>query len=274
MTEGASQEPGKAAEAASDRARRKGSMGPRSLRGRIVAGILLIIPLAVTAIIIKYVYTAALSVGVWLVWAVSLTLFRLFAIGKEPLRIDPSKAAWQEITVAVALTLLMLYMLGWLGTNVGGRRIIELIESLVGRIPMVDTIYVSVKRMVEAMSGVGKSGGTGQSVVLIDFPNEHMKTLAIMTNTITDSASGRRYAAVYVPTTPNPTSGYMELVPLERITGTDLTMDQALSMILSGGASSPETIRFMKPGPSGKDGSRSSKDAGRERPAGSAARGV
>lgn len=227
------------------------SVGPRTIRGRIVAGVLIIIPLAVTAFVIRYVYAAALSVGVWLVYIVSKALY-LLNLGAQPTRIDPSNAAWHEITIAVVLTVLMLYLLGWLGTNVAGRRIIEIFEALLERIPLVDTIYTSVKRMVQALSGSGKSDAKKQSVVLVDFPHEKMMALGFMTNTVTDKATGQQYATVFVPTTPNPTSGYMELVPIERVRITDWSMEQALTTILSGGASSPDEIsmRAGKPGDS------------------------
>lgn len=220
------------------------SVGPRSLRGRIVAGVLIIIPLAVTALVIRYVYNAALAVGVWLVYWVSKALFVTFSLGKEPVRIDPSRAAWHEISIAVVLTVLMLYMLGWLGTNVAGRRIIEFFESLLERIPLVDTLYGAMKRMVHALGGVGRGEGGGQRVVLVDFPHENMKALGFMTNTLLDKTSGKTYATVFVPTTPNPTSGYMEIVALERVTFTDWTMEQALTMVLSGGAASPPHVEL------------------------------
>lgn len=226
------------------------SMGPRSLRGRIMAGILIIIPLAVTALVIRYVYNAALAVGVRLVYWVSKILFAAFSFGAEPRAIDPNNAAWHEITIAVVLTILMLYLLGWLGTNVAGRRIIEFFESLVERIPLVDTLYTAVKRMVQALSGVGKQGDNQQRVVLIDFPHENMKALGFMTNTIEDKAAGRLYATVFVPTTPNPTSGYMEIVPIERVMLTDWTVEEALSMILSGGASAPRHVNLRPSGES------------------------
>jgi len=64
---------------------------------------------------------------------------------------------------------------------------------------------------------------------------------------IREQGTGRELAAVYVPTTPNPTSGYLEIVPLEKITPTDWTVDQAMSFIISGGAVAPDTIPFDPP---------------------------
>ena len=102
--------------------------------------------------------------------------------------------------------------------------------------------------MVGALSGAGKGGEKAKRVVLVEFPHEHMLAIAFMTNTLTDLNSGRQLATVYVPTTPNPTSGYMEIVPMDRITRTDWTMEEALSMILSGGATAPPHVRLQPSG--------------------------
>jgi uncharacterized membrane protein len=224
--------------------KRPGSVAPRSIRGRIAAGVLIIIPLAVTMILIRYVYDAALSIGVWLVYWVLTAAHLVTTFEGEPKVIDPANAEFREKAVAVVLTILMLYLMGWLGTNVVGRRLIAFVESLLERIPLVASIYSAIKRMVDALSGAGKDGWADQRAVLVDFPHENMKAVALMTNVITDRTSGKQYATVFVPTTPNPTSGYMELVPLDRITFTDWSLEEALSMILSSGAGARTEVTF------------------------------
>lgn len=227
--------------------KRKGSVAPRSFRGRIVAGVLIIIPLAVTAILVRWIYEGALAVGVRLANLVQLVFFRMRdEVPGDPF-IDPADPNWNGVIGAVGLTILMLYLLGWLGTNVVGRRMIDILEGLVERIPFVDIVYPAIKRMVQALSGGAKDGEERQHVVLIDFPHENMNAIAFMTNQITDRTSGRRLATVYVPTTPNPTSGYMLIVPIERITKTDWTMEEALSMILSGGATARPEVCLTSP---------------------------
>lgn len=220
-------------------------VAPTSLRGRLVAGILLIIPLAVTAILIRYVYSAALLFGTQVVnWIhLGITWINTRTTPATPF-IDPEQPGWYYKVMAVALTICLLYMLGWLGTNVVGRRIIETVEAMLERIPLVDTIYGAMKRMVHALGGIGKEEKDSR-VVLVDFPHENMKAIAFMTNTLVDLNSGTKMATVYVPTTPNPTSGYMEIVPIDRITLTDWTMEEALSMILSGGATAPPSVRLV-----------------------------
>jgi len=75
-----------------------------------------------------------------------------------------------------------------------------------------------------------------------------MKAVGLVTRVMRDEHSGRELAAVYVPTTPNPTSGYLEIVPVDDITPTDWTVDQAMSFIISGGATAPDSVSFEAPG--------------------------
>ena len=74
-----------------------------------------------------------------------------------------------------------------------------------------------------------------------------MKSIGFVTRVIREQGTGRELAAVYVPTTPNPTSGYLEIVPMEKITPTDWNVDQAMSFIISGGAVAPDSIPFTPP---------------------------
>jgi len=86
-------------------------------------------------------------------------------------------------------------------------------------------------------------------VVLIDFPNRDMKVVGFVTRTLREEGTGRALAAVYVPTTPNPTSGYLEIVPVERLTPTQWTFDEAMAFIISGGAVAPDEMPFEGPRP-------------------------
>ena len=81
-------------------------------------------------------------------------------------------------------------------------------------------------------------------MVLIDFPHKEMKSVGFVTRILQDERTGQELAAVYVPTTPNPTSGYLEIVPVDRLTPTDWTVDEAMTFIISGGAVSPDKIPF------------------------------
>ena len=243
-----------------------------SIRSRIMAGVLFIIPLAVTVWLLTNVYNLALAVGVRLInlfskgvlwafdWAVEPTqgpptptggtwrdglVAALSEAAKNPPKIDPSTAAWYQNLLAVVLTILVLYVLGWLGANVAGRRIMEFLESLFARIPLADTVYPAMKRMVQALSG--KPGERGQRVVLVGFLNEGTKVIGFQTNRFVDATTGQELVTIFIPTTPNPTSGYMLILRPDQITHTDWTMEEALSMILSGGATAKAQVRLSAP---------------------------
>jgi uncharacterized membrane protein len=131
--------------------------------------------------------------------------------------------------------------LGWLATNVIGRQLLDLLDRAIGSIPLVKAIYSTLKQLLAAFQQ--KPEGV-QRVVLIDFPHESAKCVGFVTRTFRDVDTGRELAAVYVPTTPNPTSGYLEIVPVERLINTSWTMDEAMKFIVSGGAVSPESINY------------------------------
>jgi uncharacterized membrane protein len=93
------------------------------------------------------------------------------------------------------------------------------------------------------MSVLQNKPSGAQRVVLIEFPSPGLKSVGFVTRVFHD-AGGRELAAVYVPTTPNPTGGYLEIVPVERLTATDWTVDQAMAFILSAGAVAPDVLPF------------------------------
>jgi uncharacterized membrane protein len=88
--------------------------------------------------------------------------------------------------------------------------------------------------------------GTTQRVVLVEFPMPGQKSIGFLTRTLADSTTGELLAAVLLPNSINPTSGLLQIVPLDRVTETDLNMEQAMSMLMTGGAVGPESIRFTR----------------------------
>jgi uncharacterized membrane protein len=103
-------------------------------------------------------------------------------------------------------------------------------------------IYSAAKKLVDVLR---HKPGNIQRVVLIDFPSAGLKAVGFVMHTFPDAKTGELLAAVYVPTAPNPTSGYLQIVPHARLIQTDIQGDQAMSMILSGGAVTPEHISIQ-----------------------------
>jgi uncharacterized membrane protein len=109
-------------------------------------------------------------------------------------------------------------------------------------LPFVAKVYTSVRQLLDSMMA---KKGANQRVVLIDFPIAGQKSIGFLTRTLNDATSGRPLAAVLVPNAINPTSAFLQILPIERVIETDLTMEQAMSMIMTGGAAGPETIRYL-----------------------------
>ena len=191
---------------------------------------------------------------IWLTWVVVKFVFVLLSDTSRPL-IGPLLASvaaghpgmswlaepWVQTAIALVATIVVIMVSGFMAQRVVGQTLLGWFEGLVKRIPLANTIYGSARQLLDILQT--KPDGT-QRVVLIDFPHKEMKTLGFVTKVMREEHTGRELAAVYVPTTPNPTSGYLEIVPVEKMTPTDWTVDQAMSFIISGGAVSPDIIPF------------------------------
>lgn len=149
--------------------------------------------------------------------------------------------SWMETIIAVVFVVAILYLLGFIASRYAGQQMLAMLDTLMHRIPLVKSVYGSIKKLMDALQ---QSPGSTQRVVLIAFPSDKMKTVGLVTKTFKDVVSGRELAAVYVPTTPNPTSGYLEIVPVENITPTDWTFDEAMTFIISGGAVAPHSMKY------------------------------
>lgn len=211
-------------------------------RRNLLTGVVTVIPLMVTSFVFMFFLDLLSGIG--------RPKVIILANAVRPLSPDMARwileVPWLSSALAITLTLLMLYLLGWAVTHLVGRRILSNLEDWLKRIPFVTTVYGATKRLVEAFQtdGIEKS----QKVVLIEFPHTEMKAVGFHTQTMIDLESGIELAAVYVPTAPNPTSGYLEIVPLDRIIPQDWSVDEAMTFVVSGGTTAPDTIRFTRPG--------------------------
>jgi uncharacterized membrane protein len=215
------------------------STGQR-LQRLFLTGLLTLLPIWLTWVVVKFVFVLLSDTSRPLIGPL---LHNLSAANAQALGWldDP----WVQTAFALLATLAVILLSGLMARRVVGQRLLRWFELLVARIPLASTIYGSARKLLDILQT--QPDGT-QRVVLIDFPHDKMKSVGFVTRVIREQGTGRELAAVYVPTTPNPTSGYLEIVPVENITPTDWTVDQAMSFIISGGAVSPETIPFGVPG--------------------------
>ena len=214
-------------------------MPPLRLKRYLITGLLTFLPLWVTLLVFKFALGLLAGIGAPLVAALVSALALV-----APHAADTLNQHGLVFVVALLITLVALYVLGWLANRVIGQRLITTFDGLLQRIPVVQTIYGGTKKLMAVLQN--KPGGT-QRVVLVEFPRPGMKVVGFVTRTLIEEGTGREMAAVYIPTTPNPTGGYLELVPTERLIMTDWSMDQAMAFIVSGGAVGPEQLPDTDP---------------------------
>ncbi|MNM69783.1 hypothetical protein D3C81_813960 [compost metagenome] len=217
------------------------SPSPRpSLQRLFLTGLLTLLPIWLTWVVVKFVFVLLSGISSPLVIPLSERIAASF-----PDALGWIKVEWMQNITALLATMLVILAVGILSRRVIGQRLLRWFGAVIRRIPLASIIYDSAKKLLDILQ---TQPGSTQRVVLIDFPHRDMKSVGLVTRVIRETGTGRELAAVYVPTTPNPTSGYLEIVPVELLTPTDWTVDQAMSFIISGGAVAPETVPFTRAG--------------------------
>jgi uncharacterized membrane protein len=196
----------------------------KHLRRYLVAGLLVWIPLGVTIFILKV-----------LIELMDRTLLLI------PEQYRPEE--WFGFTIpglGAILTFLVLLVTGLLAANIVGRSMVGLWESLLDRIPVVRSVYSAVKNFAEIV--FSDSGQSFKKVLLIEYPRKGIYSLAFQTATNLGEVQGRtgeEMICTFVPTTPNPTSGYIIILPKKDVIELDMDIDEALKMIISLGVVVP-----------------------------------
>ena len=209
-------------------------MRPLRFKRYLLTGLLTFIPLWVTWLVFKFVLGMLAGIGAPLVAAL-LGALALVA----PHAADALNTEWLSFVLALLITVVALYLLGALANRVIGQRVISAFDGLLARIPVVQTIYGGTKKLMTVLQN--KPSGV-QRVVLVEFPRRGMRVVGFVTRVMREDGSAREMAAVFIPTTPNPTGGYLVVLPVDELTPTDWTMDQAMAFIISGGAVAPESL--------------------------------
>jgi uncharacterized membrane protein len=199
-----------------------------NLRRYLIAGLLVWLPIVVTVLILKF-----------LIDLVDRTLLLL------PAAVQPEILIGFRIPgLGFLLSGMVLLVTGMVVTNLMGRSMVKLGEGLLARIPFVRAIYSASKQLTETLfSGSGKSF---RKVVMVHYPHPGAWTLAFLTGDglrEANARTGKDLVNVFVPTTPNPTSGFFLMVPREDMLELDMSVDAGIKLILSAGAVLPDESR-------------------------------
>ena len=186
----------------------------QSIKTRIFAGLLAIVPIAVTFWILKFLFN----------FLDSLASPFLKKVGIE----IPG--------LGIILTLLFIFVLGLFITNVLGKTLFNWGEKILAKLPIVNTIYNTIKQITSAFSG--STVKSFQQVIFIQYPREGLWTMCFVTNQSTNE-NGDTFYHVFVPTTPNPTSGVFIVIPKKDAIHPDISVEDGLKAIISGGILDP-----------------------------------
>ena len=190
-----------------------------------ITGLLVWVPLAIT---------------VWILQLVVNTLDNSVLLLPENLR--PIKLIGVEIWgIGALITLLVVFVTGLIASNFFGQRLVSIWEGILNRIPVVKSIYSSVKQVSDTLLGPG--GQAFRKALLVQYPRQGCWTIAFQTG-FPGGEIGKHlsepHVSVYVPTTPNPTSGFFLMMPKSEVIELNMTVDTALKYIISMGVVGPE----------------------------------
>lgn len=226
----------------------KRSFGAR-FRGTFVTGLFILLPLFVSYVLLKFVFDLLSGVGAPLVMA-GVKIFE--ALGGEDITSAPW-FRWVVPAVNLFLSVVIVLFLGFFGKNVFGRRALAAVENFIARLPFVKSVYGATKKLVETFQK--PEGGGFKKAVLIEYPRSGLWSMGLVAADRPDSASlveGERLLAVFIPTTPNPTSGFILLVPKKDAVEIDLSVEEAFMFIVSGGIAGRDFRRAPRLPPSPK----------------------
>tara|TARA_B100001758_G_scaffold95074_1_gene81210 strand:+ start:700 stop:1293 length:594 start_codon:yes stop_codon:yes gene_type:complete len=186
----------------------------QTFRAKLFAGVATLLPLYLTYVVIRFLFESLEKM--------SGPILKQFGLGIPGL--------------GIILTIILIYLLGIIVTNFLGRKIFDIGESIVKRVPIVSMIYTTLKQITDTFT----KGTTDafEGVVYIQYPRQGLWTMAFISGK-SENKDGIPYFHIFVPTTPNPTSGFFLLVPQADTISTGMTVEEGLKTIISGGLLAP-----------------------------------
>ena len=197
----------------------------------LITGLLIWIPLAITFMVLAWIVNTLDRLIVWL-----------------PNGLQPQEVLGFNIPgVGLILSVLIVFATGLVAANVLGQKLVQIWEAALARIPVVKSIYYSVKQVSDTL--FSSSGQAFRKALLVQYPREGAWTIAFLTGKPGGDAARHLqgdYVSVYVPTTPNPTSGFFLMMPKADVVELDMSVDEALKYIISMGVVAPPARRAVE----------------------------
>jgi len=199
-----------------------------NLKNYFLTGLLVILPIFVTGYVI------------WFLIRIMDALLQYI-----PLKFHPTTYIHFHLPgLGLILVVILIFIVGILARNLVGRKIVHFGENLVDRIPFVRILYTGVKQLLEAFFVQEKS--SFKRVALLEYPRRGIYVLGFVTGESRGEAQAKtdkKMINVFVPTTPNPTSGFYILIPEEELIALDMSVEDAFKLLISGGILSPSEVK-------------------------------
>jgi uncharacterized membrane protein len=190
----------------------------KKLRDVIVAGLVVTVPIGLTIWIFAWLFTQIDQL--LRPWVTKIFGHEIIGVG---------------FGVIVALVLIV----GLIATNVIGKRVVRWSESILAKIPISRTLYEGIRQIIQSFSENEKTGFL--NVVMIEYPRKGIHTIGFVTNEHIDE-SGKKLVNVFIPTAPNPMTGFIQIVDESELLRTSITVEEALKMVVSAGRMSPKEV--------------------------------
>lgn len=207
----------------------------QDLKNDLIAGLLVIIPLATT---------------IWLTYTVATWVIRFLTrfpkqlnpfTGLHPLLVD-----FINLAIGLAVPLLSILLIGLMARNIAGRWLLDFGERILQSIPLAGSVYKTLQQLLQTVLQDSKS--RFRRVILIEYPRRGLWAIAFVTGAITSATpDATKMLSVFVPTTPNPTSGWYAVVPEQDVINLSISIEDAFKVLLSGGIVGPDLASAVPP---------------------------
>ena len=204
----------------------------KSTRRKLIAGLLVVFPVFITFFVIKFLFTMIGGI---------LSPVVIKAVGFFGFSPNSKIDEFVITSVAFVLTFVSLYSIGVVATNFMGKFIIRFFETILHNVPIIKNVYTSSKKLIEIISL--PTTQSFKRVVIVEYPRAGMKAFAFVTGGI-KTEDGTELTSLFIPTTPNPTSGFLIYLPEQDIEETDLSIEEGMKLIVSGGILIPERMEL------------------------------
>ncbi len=212
---------------------------PKNLfsRGRayFLTGFAVLLPALITLALVKWIFISIASITEWLLFFLPRTLTHAEG-GRGAMH-------WYWSLVALGLAAGLVALVGWLTRYYVGKRLVAWLDLVMLRLPLLNKIYSIIKQVNEAFSSSKKNAF--KTVVLIEYPRRGIYSLGFITSDQGSEAqfhTGQPVVCIFVPTTPNPTSGFLVMVPEDQVTKLSMSVAEAIRYIISLGSVMPEFV--------------------------------